>query len=174
MGTSGGYRPLRAIAACALLTVGVVSSSAHAATQAGTTKAVTLKPLSIVKISDLEFGTMIAGAAAGTVVIDPTTDARTTTGGTTASGGAPKAAQFLTYGTQNSVLQVTRGPLPVLSRAGGGATMNVTQLTLNGPVTRVVNPAGVLDLRVGGTLAVGANQLEGTYSGTFDITVTYF
>lgn len=157
-----------------MLTVGVVGSNAHAATQAGTAKAVTLKPLSIVKISDLEFGTMIAGTSAGTVVIDPTTDARTTTGGTTAAGGTPKAAQFLTYGTQNSVLQVTRGPLPVLSRAGGGATMNVTQLTLNGPVTRVVNPAGVMDLRVGGTLAVGANQLEGTYSGNFDITVTYF
>jgi hypothetical protein len=174
VGTSGGYRPLRAIAACALLTVGVVSNTAHAATQVGTIKVVTLKPLSIVKISDLEFGTMIAGTAAGTVVIDPTTDARTTTGGTTAAGGTPKAAQFLTYGTQNSILQVTRGPLPVLSRAGGGATMNVTQLTLNGPVTRVVNPAGVLDLRVGGTLAVAANQLAGTYSGNFDITVTYF
>jgi hypothetical protein len=32
----------------------------------------------------------------------------------------------------------------------------------------------VLDLRVGGTLAVAANQLAGTYSGNFDITVTYF
>lgn len=152
----------------------VVVGDAHAATQANTAKTVTLRPLSIVKISDLEFGTLIAGATAGTVVIDPTIDARTTTGGTTAAGGAPKAAQFLTYGTQNSILQVNRGPLPVLNRAGGGATMNVTQLTLNGPVTRVVNPAGVLDLRVGGTLAVGANQLSGAYSGTFTIIVTYF
>lgn len=173
MGINRGYRPFGVIAACAALaSVGTVD--AHAATQAGTAKTVTLRPLSIVKISDLEFGTMVAGATAGTVVIDPTTDARTTTGGTTAAGGTPKAAQFLTYGTQNSVLQVNRGPLPVLTRAGGGATMNVTQLTLNGPVTRVVNPAGVLDLRVGGTLAVGANQLGGAYSGNFNIIVTYF
>jgi Domain of unknown function (DUF4402) len=71
-------------------------------------------------------------------------------------------------------LQVNRGPLPVLNRAGGGATMNVTGLTLNGPVTRFLNAAGVLDLRVGGTLAVGANQLSGSYSGTFQIIVTYF
>jgi len=76
VGTIGGCRPFQAIAACALLTVGVVSSPAHAATQAGTAKAVALKPLSIVKISDLDFGNMIAGAAAGTVVIDPDTDAR--------------------------------------------------------------------------------------------------
>lgn len=152
----------------------LTTGAAEAATQTASSRAVTLRPLSIVKISDLEFGTMIAGTTSGTVIIDPTTDARTTTGGTIAAGGAPKAAQFLTYGTQNSLLQVTRGPLPVLTRAGGGASMNVTQLTLNGPVTRVVNPAGVLDLRVGGTLAVAANQLAGSYSGNFDIIVTYF
>ncbi len=174
MGTKGKYRLTKAFAACALLTMGVVGSPSRAAPQSATIRTVTLRPLSIVKISDLEFGTMISAATAGTVVINPATDMRTTTGGVAAAGGAPKAAQFLTYGTQNSVLQVTRGPLPVLSRAGGGATMNVTQLTLNGPVTRVVSPAGVLDLRVGGTLAVGANQLAGTYAGNFDITVTYF
>jgi hypothetical protein len=139
-----------------------------------TVKAITIKPLSIVKLGDLDFGRMISGTAAGTVVIDPDTDGRSTTGGATAFGGAPKAAQFITYGTQGSVLQVNRGPLPVLTRAGGGATMNVTQLTLNGPITRVINPAGIVDLRVGGTLAVGANQLEGSYSGNFDIIVTYF
>lgn len=146
---------------------------ANAATQPAAAKAIALKPLSILKISDLEFGTLIAGATTGTVIVDATTDARTTTGGTTAAGGTAKAAQFLTYGTAGKVLQVNRGPLPVLSRVGGGATMNVTGLTLNGPTTRTINPAGVLDLRVGGTLAVGVNQLEGTYTGTFDIILTY-
>jgi len=174
VGTIGGNRPFRAIAACALLTVGVVGGPAHAAIQTANANAVALKPLSVLKISDLDFGTMIAGPVAGTAVIDPNTGAQTTTGGTTAAGGSPQTAQFLTYGTQNSILQVNRGPLPVLTRAGGGATMNVTQLTLNGPVIRVVNPAGVMDLRVGGTLAVGANQLAGTYTGSFDIIVAYF
>jgi len=156
--------------ACAL----TVTSGAQAATQAGTGKAITLRPLSIVKLRDLDFGRLAAGTTAGTVVIDPNTDARTTTGGVLAAGGTPLAAQFYTYATGNQTLQVTRGPLPVLSRAGGGATMNVTQLTLNGPVLRTIGAAGLLDLRVGGTLAVAANQLDGAYSGNFDITVTYF
>lgn len=167
-----GCRAMAWVLAAAL--AGFGSGTAQGATAPGTDKAIVLRPLSILKISDLEFGTMIAGVAAGTVVVDPLTDLRVTTGGTTAAGGSPKAAQFLTYGTQGSVLQVNRGPLPVLTRAGGGATMNVTQLTLNGPVLRTVNPAGVVDLRVGGTLAVAANQLAGTYSGTFDIILTYF
>ena len=166
----------RRVAACALSVALAVAGSgaAQAASAPATDKATVLRPLSILKISDLEFGTLIATATAGTAVIDPFTDLRTTTGGTTAAGGSPKAAQFLTYGTQGSILQVNRGPLPVLNRAGGGASMNVTQLTLNGPVLRVVNPAGVVDLRVGGTLAVAANQLAGDYSGTFDIILTYF
>lgn len=140
----------------------------------GNTEAVLLRPLSIVNTDDLDFGTLLRGATAGTVIIDPFTDGRTTTGGVTAAGGAPLAARFVTYGGPLQTLQVNRGPLPVLTRVGGGATMNVTQLTLNGPVLRFLNAAGVVDLRVGGTMNVAANQLDGTYTGTFQIIVTYF
>jgi Domain of unknown function (DUF4402) len=161
-------------ALCAFVLAGLIATPAGAATSAATGNAITLRPLSIVNVTDLDFGIDISGPTAGTVVIDPNTDARSVTGGVVAAGGTPHAAQFYTYGGPLQTLQVNRGPLPVLSRSGGGATMNVTQLTLNGPVTRFLNAAGVLDLRVGGTLAVGANQLSGAYSGTFQIIVTYF
>ncbi len=170
MGTINRIRAAGLALACAV----AATSGAQAATQAGTGKAIALRPLSIVKLRDLDFGRLASGTTAGTVVIDPTTDARTTTGGVLAAGGTPLAAQFYTYATGNQTLQVTRGPLPVLNRAGGGASMTVTQLTLNGPVLRVIGAAGLLDLRVGGTLAVAANQADGVYSGNFDITVTYF
>jgi hypothetical protein len=172
VGTRGKHRFGR-IAALYVCGLGM-GTGAQAATQTATAKAITLKPLSIVKLRDLEFGTLMPSTTAGTVIVDPTTDLRTTTGGVTAAGGSPQAAQFYTYGTGNLILQVTRGPLPVLNRAGGGATMNVTLLTLNGPTLRVLNAAGLIDLRVGGTLAVSANQLDGSYAGSFDITVTYF
>jgi len=165
---------IRLWAASLALTCALGASGAWAATQAGNGKAITLRPLSIVKLRDLDFGRLASGPTAGTVVIDPTTDGRTTTGGVLAAGGTPLAAQFYTYATGNQTLQVTRGPLPVLTRGGGGATMTVTQLTLNGPVLRVIGASGLLDLRVGGTLAVAANQADGVYSGSFDITVTYF
>ena len=147
---------------------------AIAAGTTGNTGAVTLRPLSIVNTEDLDFGTMLGPTLAGTVVINPANDARTVTGGVTAAGGTPRAAQFFTYGGPSQNVQVNRGPLPVLNRVGGGASMNVTGLTLNGPTLRFLTAAGLLDLRVGGTLAVAANQLEGDYSGTFQIIVTYF
>jgi len=162
-------------ALCAVLAGGIaLPGQAQAAASPATATAVTLRPLSIVKIGDLEFGRIIPGTTAGTVIIDPTTDGRTTTGGTVAAGGLVEAAQFFTYGGPLQSVQVNRGTLPTLNRSGGGATMAVTQLTLNGPTLRFLTAAGLLDLRVGGTLAVGANQQAGDYSGTFEIIVTYF
>ena len=152
----------------------LASAPVHAAATSSNASAITLRPLSLLNLRDLDFATNAPGTTAGTVVIDPNTDGRTVTGGVTATGGTPQAAQFYTYGGPLQTIQVFRGPLPVLNRAGGGASMNVTGLTLNGPTTRFLNGAGLLDLRVGGTLAIGANQMAGSYSGTFQIIVNYF
>ncbi len=151
-----------------------LSAPACAATRTATASAITIRPLSLLNLSDLDFATNISTPTAGTVIIDPDNDGRSTTGGVIAAGGAPQAAKFYTYGGPLQTIQVFRGPLPVLNRAGGGATMNVTALTLNGPTTRFLTAAGLLDLRVGGTLAVSANQLAGSYSGSFQIIVNYF
>ena len=173
VGTRWGHRQL--LLASGAFAAGVVGTTpAHAGTSGASASAVALKPLSLVKLGDLDFGTNIVGASAGTVVIDPDTDARSTSGSVLAAGGAPAAAKFYSYGRASLIVSVTRGPLPTLSRSGGGASMNVTQLTLNGPTLRLLDAGGLLDLRVGGTLAVGANQMQGSYSGNFDITVTYF
>lgn len=165
-------------ARAALLALGAVwglcvPTGGRAATASAVVKTVTLKPLSLVKVRDLDFGTATTSAAAGTVVIDPDFNTRSTTGGVGAAGGTPHSAEFLTYGSPNMTLQVNRGPLPTLTRVGGGATMAVTDISLNGTTTKFINAAGLFDLYIGGTLAVGVNQMEGSYSGTFDITVSY-
>jgi hypothetical protein len=174
VGTNFRHRGLQATLCALIASASFAATAAHAGTAATGTRAITLRPLSLLNLRDLNFANNISGTTGGTVIVDPTTDARTTTGGVTAAGGTPQAAQFYTYGGPLQNVQVNRGPLPVLNRAGGGATMNVTQLTLNGPTLRFLNAAGLLDLRVGGTLNVTANKLAGTYSGTFQIIVTYF
>lgn len=154
----------------------VAASSVPAAAQPtmAQAQAITLKPLSLINLTPLKFGGVIAGTAAGKVIVDPDNDARSTTGGVTAAGGGPAAARFLTYGGPLQFVQVNRGPLPVLTRTGGTQKMNVDNLTLNGPVNRFLNGAGLLDLRVGGQLAVKANQTPGEYTGNFLIYVTYY
>ena len=50
--------------------------------------------------------------------------------------------------------------------------MTVTALDDSTPGTLVLS-AGVDSFTVGGTLNVGANQAEGAYVGTFNVTVNY-
>ena len=145
----------------------------RAASVTNTVSTVVIIPLTIIKFKDLDFGTLVPSSTAGTVTIDPYTSARSTTGGVTAFGGTPQAAQFETYGGPLQTLTVNRGPLPVLTRVGGTQTMNVTGLTLDGSTTRFLTGAGLVVLNVGGTMNVGANQVPGTYVGTFSILVTY-
>ncbi len=169
MGEPSSCRLLAAMLLCAL-----PASAAHAATASVATQAIVLKPLSLLKVRDLDFGTIGATPAGGTISLDPDTDVASGTGGAIPSGGSPTAAQFLTYGGPRQNVVVNRGALPVLNRVGGGATMAVTGLSLNGPVNRYLNSAGVLDLRVGATVTVAPNQLPGDYNGTFQIIVTYY
>ncbi len=88
--------------------------------------------------------------------------------------GSFHPAQFYTLGQAGRIIQITRGALPTLSRAGGGGAMTVSALTLNGATLRLVTATGLIDLRVGGTLQVNASQAPGNYSGSFTINVNYF
>ena len=64
---------------------------------------------------------------------------------------------------------VTGGTLPV----GGTETMTVSKFTLQGLSRRALAKADSFTFRVGATLTVPANQVEGTYVGTFAVTVQY-
>lgn len=132
------------------------------------------QPQVIVKTADLRFGTILRGNTAGTVTINASTDNRTRTGGVTLVNNDGGAARFTVNGRPSLLTFISLGPAPVLTRQGGGGTMTSSALTLNGGSIRFLNLSGTMDLRVGGRLAVGANQPSGRYSGTFDITVTYF
>lgn len=145
-----------------------------AANGSATATVVTVRPLTLVKTDDLNFGSLIPSGSAGTVKIDPTTDARTSTGGVTIAGGAPSAAKFVALGLINIYSNVTLPASITLNRTGGGAAMLVNAITTNGPATRLFAGTSILDVRVGGTLNVAANQQAGDYAGQFAVTVIYF
>jgi hypothetical protein len=165
--------------AIGVLAMGVVMfaglvDSAEAATRAANGRARTLRPIALNNTRALDFGTLITGATAGTVTINPRTDARTRTGGLTlVGGGTPGAARFTATGTPAVNAFITIGTAPVLTRVSGSETMTVSNMTLNGGRTRRIPASGVLDVRVGGRLNVAANQRDGLYSGSFNLTVEY-
>lgn len=133
-----------------------------------------LFPLEIVKNRDLDFGNVGTTAAAGTVVINPETDTISSTGGASLLGGTPHAAQFTGAAKGNSVVIIRIPKQPVtLTRVGGTQTMIADNFTLQGLDKRAVAARVAFDFRVGATLNVNANQAEGTYVGTFDVSIQY-
>lgn len=131
--------------------------------------------------TDLAFGTFIAGATAGTVVVS-TAGARSATGGvvllTNAQFAQPAAGTMPVSGTGNRTYQITLPASATLSRTGGGS-MSVGTFTsnplpgLNGTKGYGQLANGAQTISIGATLSVGANQTAGSYSGTFDVTVVY-
>ena len=167
----------RAALLCALAWAGLAAVPAHAASSTGTSRVVVVTPLSLVNTAPLSFGNLIAGPTAGTVTINETTQARTVTGGVSQAGGTISAASFtgMTDGWPFWVDVDAPTPATItLTRVGGGATMQVNTFTVQGGVgTRFVWINSIFTFRVGGRLMVGANQMAGTYNGTFNVTVNY-
>ena len=149
------------------------ASVAHAQSVTGSASARIDRPVAIAKLRDLDFGTLIAGTAAGVVEVNPNNAARSVTGGTILAGGTVETAIFRVTAAPNTVVQITRNALPVLTHSLGGATMNVVLLTINGTTSAIPSGTGVFDIRIGGRLSVAANQLPGAYSGTFEINANY-
>jgi hypothetical protein len=150
----------------------------HAATPAkeSVADAIVLRPLTLLKKNDMNFGTLASSPAAGTATLNPVTGVVTTTGGVTALalGSAPSPATFVGAGSKNAPYQIRLPKTPItLTRVGGTETMAVSNWTTDGPTNRNVGANNAFQFNVGARVAVGANQVGGTYVGTFDITVHY-
>ena len=65
------------------------------------------------------------------------------------------------------------GRVWVGSESGGTETMVVRDFTLQGQDKRNLARMEAFDFNVGATLVVAAGQVEGVYSGEFDVTVQY-
>ena len=132
-----------------------------------------LRSLTLTKLQDMDFGDL-AVAGAGTAIINPVTDTMATTGGVLMLGGTPHAAQFRGVASGNSVvnIRVPNGGVS-LTRVGGTETILLNNFTLDGQSKRAMAQAGVFTFKVGGTLRPAAGQVDGLYTGTFDVTIQY-
>jgi len=168
-------KSVRVLAAFASLAAALFApASAQAAGVAAAKASIgVLHPLTLILKGDLDFGT-IARTGAGTVVIDPNTNAMTTTGGVVPLGGLPTAATFIGAAGSASVviIRIPKNAVQI-TRVGGTETMSVNNFTLQGQDKRTLARQESFEFRVGATLNVGAAQLDGTYVGTFDVTVQY-
>jgi Domain of unknown function (DUF4402) len=164
------------IAAALAATAAPSPAAAAPVTASSTGKALILIPLTLTKIDDLDFGTMISGGSSGTVALNATTSARTFAGGVTGVPSAPgHRAYFGGAGTPNQLVVISVIPPAQLTNSNGD-TIDVLALTLDnsGNPLRTVNPTTrTFFVGIGGILNLTANQPDGDYSATFQVTANY-
>ena len=167
-----------AMATCAL------SVPARAETENVDAQVAIVTPGQFIKVEDLHFGVVIPSALPGVVTVAPS-GARTATGGVTLVGNLHHAAEFAGRkpGGGNSPVRISVGS-PTILLTGPGAPMLVSLFRANTNPGQVLTPIprnfqvqgqsnGTFELTVGATLAVGANQAPGTYTGNWTITLDF-
>ncbi len=150
---------------------GLTASAAQAASADGTSRSIILNPLTATAVQDLDFGQLIAGATPGTVVLDASTGARTATGGVSLAGGAPSTAIFVGVARPDRMVHLNLPNGAITLTNGTGGTMTVTAFATDGVINRRTDVNGIVSFRVAATLNVAANQADGAYSGTFNVTL---
>jgi len=149
------------------------TASAGPVSSAATGTAAVLSPVSVIKNSDMDFGTLVV-AGAGTAVIDPLSGSLTTTGAVTKSGTAAHPATFISTGSKNAVVLIRLPTNPItLKRVGGTETLTVSTWTLDGATNRRIPGNTTFTFAVGATANIAAGQVNGKYVGTFTVTVQY-
>lgn len=138
------------------------------ATTQGTATAQIVAPITITHNAGaaLSFGTITAGNG-GLVRVD-SAGAGTVSGEVTlVAGVATSSDAFTVTGDANRSFSITTGNGTVSAGANSMAftTTAATSGTLNG--------SGTTSFRVGGTLTVASNQAAGSYTGSYNATVTY-
>ena len=163
--------------AASLATASPAFAQAATASAAGEARGVVLQPLTLAKIDDLDFGTVVASAVAGTVSIDPDTGARSTTGGVTGVPSFPGGrGYFGGAGTAGQdVILTLSAPTVLVSTSNPTDTIDVLSMALdNGnALTRTIDNSSAFFVGVGGDFDIKASQAPGLYAANFDLTADY-
>lgn len=162
------------LAAALLAAAAPVAAAPTAPNQNATGQALILIPLTLTKIDDLSFGTIVPSPLSGVVVIDATTGGRTLAGGVSGVASDPgNRAYFGGGGSPNQAVIITMTqPAQLTSLAGD--TIPVLALTLQGSPIKTIDPiTRTFFFGVGGIILVNANQPEGVYDAIFTVTANY-
>lgn len=153
------------------------SGQAQAAQATANASGTVVTPIAVAATVDLVFGSFAPGAG-GNVTVS-TSGVRATTGPILMSGATPSAARFNVTGEASTTYAITHsGSATLTSGANSMALTKFSDLTAanatsGNPATGTLDGAGAQSLYVGGTLAVGAAQAPGVYTGTVIATVEY-
>jgi hypothetical protein len=162
------------VAALAATTVAASPALAQQASATAEARGVVLSPLTLTKVTDLDFGTVAASNALGTVSVNADTGIRSVTGGVTAVPSTFSRARFDGLAQAATTVQLTLVPPTGNLLYSGSNSVAVSNMVFDSAgATRVVPAGGSFTAYVGADFAIAANQPNGTYSALFQVTADY-
>ena len=137
-------------------------------------RALLLIPLTLTKVQDIHFGSIVPSTTtAGFVSINATTGARTGSAGLTLMPtDVGQRGQFAGAGTPSQQVIMALTPPTELTNPAGD-TIPVLAMNLDGPTTRTIAANSSFFVGVGGVIFIAANQADGLYSADYDLTADY-
>jgi len=157
-----------ALAALALSTPAFAATSNTASANATVN---IVSPLSVVKNTDLNFGTIV-GPFAGEVVHVDSAGTRTCPVTLTCSGATVTAASFTVSGTKSQGITLTL-PSSVTLNGSVSGTLSVDLSGDEPAASQTLNASGNYTLNIGGKLTIPSGTVDGVYSNTFSVTANY-
>ena len=159
------------IIATAVAAAALPAPALAAPTDSADAEALLLLPLSITKVDDLDFGTVVSSSTSGTVSIAADGSGQSVTGGVTpVASGTISRALFAGAGSAGQQVNIFLAPPANLSD-GNGHTVPISLSLENSLVT--IDATRAFFVGIGGTVTIAPNQAEGTYSGTFTVLAQY-
>ena len=142
---------------------------AHAAQTTAVTSVNVIKPVTLTKLQDLDFGTLTFSGFTGSRTITLSRAGTLTCAADIVCSGVPRAAGFNVRGTNRMTVLITV--------SGGTLSNGVDSIpfTPDAPPSLTLTSSGMpgTDFYIGGSIAVDPALVGGTYSGTLTVTADY-
>jgi hypothetical protein len=131
-----------------------------------------IKPLTLTWVQDLDLGSItLVNSGATTVGITHAGVFSCPVGDVTCSG-TPQVAKYNVTGVNNQVVTINSGNVSLVNQTDPTKTLLLT-VSSPGTVTLANSGAPGTDFSLGGSVTVDGTTTEGTYQGTFAVTVNY-
>lgn len=133
-----------------------------------------MQPIALLKVDDLQFGTIISSGVQGTITIGTGSDAATPAGGAAiyVASGPSTRAEFTVSGEPDAQYSVSY-PASVELVNSELDTMDAVLSCNLAADTGTLDGSGDGSFFLGGVLTVGANQPSGDYTVNFNVSVDY-
>jgi hypothetical protein len=168
------YLRAGSLAASVVMVLSATPALAVGPNQNATGTARVVKPLTLTWVRNLDLGTIVLGAGSwsGANVGITRAGVFSCANSNTTCSGATQTAQYKVTGTNNQIVTINAPNVTLTNQNDGVSTL---LMTVDSPGTVNLGNSGSVGLTfdLGGQITVASTTPDGTYLGTFNVTVNY-